>query len=218
MRPYVFCYREQSPSGGTRWSFTLCLFGAPATCVHLNAKTHQSIPQAGGVQGNSKPVFVQSTPKLYSLFIIEQHYWFFLWLKLSVLAQFSSALWPPEEPPLSQRLSGSTHLGQRWNRADKAVRNTGGCVSVLYSVTYMLFCPSVLVQDYEIEYMEKIGSSSPVSISCQLLITLIHGFFMQYVIIKIQILTVFVQLCVSHSHYLRRSHLCTWSWTQYLTT
>lgn len=34
---------------------------------------------------------------------------------------------------------------------------------ILFTVSNALFCLSLSVQDYEIEYMEKIGSSSPVS-------------------------------------------------------
>lgn len=39
--------------------------------------------------------------------------------EISLLAQFSSALWPPKES-FSQRLCGSTHLGQRWNNEQTA--------------------------------------------------------------------------------------------------
>lgn len=110
----------------------------------------------------------------YSSFIQQRYWW--CGCEISLLAQFSTALWPPEGPPLprgcvAQLIWVKHEITNRqpclcfWSDQYR-VQHWLKCLSIFSSASKTLFWLSVSAQDYEIEYMEKIGSSSPVSILC----------------------------------------------------
>lgn len=131
----------------------------PSTCVQIIVQQRQMVLRRNSGLGNTKRA--AASHSLPSSNTID--------FSCGLLAQFSTGLWHSEEPPFP---IGWAHTCG----SNRSKVNQKPCLSIwshqiiLRFKLFLLFflqlqlCISASVQDYEIEYMEKIGSSSAVSI------------------------------------------------------